>query len=277
MNIHVPNPRSGRNSTDMEILENPLEWLREFQDGWLSEFEKTGAIDWSLYSPPRNQSAPTSRGIDLANSRVILISTAGAYYPGKHNFFSSAHPLGDYTIRQIPSSIAPEDLTLSHPDLDREWAALDPQAILPLRLLSKMVREGKIGSLAPVFISYCGFQPHAIRIVKELVPSILNAVKLYSAHAALIIPTGQLSIPSAGLIARALEVNYIATTMTCWDADQARQTAPPRGTATRLPSSSPLGMPGNIEQQRRVLEATLDLLEHDAPTGIIELNEGLSS
>ena len=252
MNIHLSNPRTGRNTTEMEILENPLEWLREFQDGWLSEFEKSGNIDWSLYSPPKNQSAPTSRGIKLANSRLILISTAGAYYPGKHSFFSCAHPLGDYTIRQIPISGAPEDMALSHPDLDLGWTGLDPEIVLPLRLLRQMVTEGKIGSLAPVFVSYCGFQPHAIRIVKELVPSILKAVKQHNAHAALIVPAGQLSIQSAGLIARALEVNNIATTMTCWDADLARQTAPPRGTATRLPSSGPIGMPGDPDQQRRI-------------------------
>jgi len=277
MNIHLPNPRTGRNTTEMEILENPLEWLREFQNGWLSKFEKTGVVDWSLYAPPQNRSAPTSRGIDLANSRLILISTTGAYYPGRHNFFSSAHPLGDYTIRKIPISIAPEELAFAHPDLELGWIGLDSEVVLPLKSLRKMVAEGKIGSLAPVFLSYCGFQPHAIRIVKELVPSILAAVKQQRAHAALIVPAGQLSIQSAGLVARALEVNNIATTMTCWDGDQASLTAPPRGTATQLPSSSPIGMPGNAEQQRRVLEATLKLLERDAPTGVIDLDEGMTS
>ena len=42
-----------------------------------------------------------------------------------------------------------------------------------------------------------------------------------------------------------------------------------------LPSSGPIGMPGDPDQQRRILEATLNLLEQDAPTGIVELNEGM--
>jgi len=273
MNIHVPNPRTGRLITDMEVLENPLEWLRTFQDGWLSKLEKSGVIDWSLYNPPKNSTAPNSRGIKLANSRLMLISTAGAYFPGKHAFFNCAHPLGDYSIRQTPTVIALEELAISHPDLDLSYAEQDPEVLLPIRQLRQMVKEGKLGSLAPVFISYCGFQPHAIRIVKELVPAILRAVKQFNVHAALIVPAGKLSIQSAGLVARALEVNHIATTMTCWNGDMARESAPPRGTATHLPGSSPLGRPGDQEQQRRILDATLDLLEQDAPTGIIDLDE----
>ncbi len=271
MNIHFPNPRAGRQTTDMEILEKPLEWLQEFQDGWLSKFENSGAIDWSLYSPPRNHSAPNSRGINLSESRLMLITTAGAYREGKQVFFNSAHPIGDYTIRHVPISARVEDLAIAHPDLNLVYARQDSEVILPLNHLNQMVKEGVIGSLAPVFISYCGFQPHAIRIVKELVPAILKAVKQYHVHAALIIPAGTLSIQSAGLVARALEVNGIATTMTCWDGDLARQTAPPRGTATTLPSDSPIGLPGRSDQQRKLLETTLALLERDAPTGIVDI------
>ena len=274
MNIHFPNPRAGRQTTDMEILENPLEWLREFQDGWLSKFENSGAIDWSLYRPPRNQSAPNSRGVNLAESRLMLITTAGAYCSGKQNFFNSAHPLGDYSIRQVPISAHVEDLAIAHPDLDLAYADQDIEVILPLKHLNQMVKEGFIGSLAPVFISYCGFQPHAIRIVKELVPAILKAIKQYHVHAALIVPTGALSIQSAGLVARALEVNDIATTMTCWDGELARQIAPPRGTATTLPSDSPVGLPGRSEEQRKLLATTLSLLEMDAPTGIVDIEIG---
>jgi hypothetical protein len=272
MNIHLPNPRAGRHTTEMEILENPLEWLREFQDGWLSKLENTGAIDWSLYSPPQNQSAPNSRGIKLSESRLMLITTAGIYHPDKQDFFNSAHPIGDYTIRQVPTATPSADLSISHPDLDLSYANQDREVVLPLTHLAQMVQEGTVGSLAPIFISYSGFQPHAIRIVKELIPAILKAIKQYHVHAALIIPAGTLSVQSAGLVARALEVNHIATTMTCWNGDLARRTAPPRGTATTLPSDSPVGLPGNFIQQRRLLEATLSLLERDAPTGIIDLD-----
>jgi hypothetical protein len=68
-------------------------------------------------------------------------------------------------------------------------------------------------------------------------------------------------------------VNNIAATMTSWSAGLATSTAPPRITITKLPRGSTLGMPGDYAQQRRVLEATLTLLEQDAPLEKVRLNE----
>ena len=257
----------------MEILENPLEWLREFQDGWLSAYERSGEADWSLYVPPVNRSVPHSRGISLPDSRLILITTAGVYYPGCHEAFKHQTSLGDYSLREIPVATPLDRLTFSHPDLDEQSVRLDPQTLAPVKLLQEMVVKKELGSLAPVFLSYSGFQPHAIRIVKELVPQVLKAARAYGSHAALIVPVGRFSMQSAGLLARALEVNHIATVLTGWDRAQIEQTAPPRGTVTRLPSTSPIGVQKDVEQQRRVLKDTLALLEQHAPTGIHELDE----
>lgn len=44
-----------------------------------------------------------------------------------------------------------------------------------------------------------------------------------------------------------------------------RLTAPPRATLTQLDRGATLGRPGAPAQQRRVLEATLALLEKPAP------------
>lgn len=76
-----------------------------------------------------------------------------------------------------------------------------------------------------------------------------------------------------GLIARALEVNGIAATFTSWRNGLTRLTAPPRATTTNLNRGSTLGQPGDSAQQRRVLEATLALLEKDAPIEIVKLDE----
>ena len=61
--------------------------------------------------------------------------------------------------------------------------------------------------------------------------------------------------------------------MTSWSAGLAIPTAPPRITITKLPRGSTIGMPGDRAQQRRVLEATLGLLEQDAPIKMVRLNE----
>jgi hypothetical protein len=61
--------------------------------------------------------------------------------------------------------------------------------------------------------------------------------------------------------------------MTSWNSGLARLTAPPRVTVTKLMRGSPLGLPGDRAQQLRVLEATLGLLEQDAPVNIVYLEE----
>jgi hypothetical protein len=78
-----------------------------------------------------------------------------------------------------------------------------------------------------------------------------------------------------GLIARALEMEGIATTLTTWNAGVTRLTAPPRGTFTRLARGATLGKPHDTAQQRRVLEATLALLAEDAPVEIVRLDESV--
>ncbi len=276
MNIHLPNTGSFRSTTEMEILERPLEWLRAFQENWLLDYEKNGQPDWTRYTYPHNRLSPSSSGISLANSRLLLISTAGAYYPGVHKPFDQEKPLGDYTIRVIPTATPPEDLAFSNKDFDHRYVREDPQVLVPLRHLREMVAAGILGSLAPVFVSFSGYQPHAIRVVKELIPAILDVAKEHQVHAALIIPAGHLCIQSAGLVARALEVNHIVTTLTASDADMAILTAPPRVTTTFLPAGSALGMPGNTAQQLRVLGTTLKLLELKAPMEITYLNESPS-
>ena len=78
---------------------------------------------------------------------------------------------------------------------------------------------------------------------------------------------------SVGLIARALEMEGIATTLTSWRSGITRLAGPPRATFTKLARGSTMGQPGDTAQQRRVLEATLALLAQDAPIEPVILDE----
>lgn len=80
-----------------------------------------------------------------------------------------------------------------------------------------------------------------------------------------------------GLVARALELAGVATTLTSWNAGVTRLTMPPRATFTRLARGATLGRPGDSAQQRRVLEATLALLAQAAPITPEQLDERMES
>jgi len=76
-----------------------------------------------------------------------------------------------------------------------------------------------------------------------------------------------------GLIARALEQEGIATTLTSWNAGIIRGVKPPRATITALQRGMTLGHPHDAEQQKRILLQTLKLLEQDAPVDLLRLKE----
>lgn len=78
---------------------------------------------------------------------------------------------------------------------------------------------------------------------------------------------------SVGLLARALEEAGIATTMTSWMAGRMGAIKPPRATLTQLGAGMTLGHPGDAAQQRRVIQATLDLLAQPAPVPVVRIDE----
>jgi D-proline reductase (dithiol) PrdB len=180
---------SSHQETNMEILEDRDQWLQTFQAGWLKRYQETGEINWRIYNLPRHSQAPSGPGIDVSRSRLILISSAGAYLPHTQMRFDDTHDLGDYTIRLIPTNSAPEAISFAHTHYDHTAVNLDQQVLLPLAHLRDLVADGVIGELAPAAISFMGYQPIATRLVDETVPTILEAVAAQKADAALLVPS----------------------------------------------------------------------------------------
>jgi D-proline reductase (dithiol) PrdB len=172
----------------MEILEKREEWLAEFEVGWLAHYNETGETDWKLYPRPNNQSAPGTAGIDLSASRLMLISTAGAYLPDSQAPFEEPDRLGNYSIRTFPAAIPLETLAYSHTHYDHAAVEADQQVLLPLRHLDDMVAEGVIGDIAPSVISVMGYMPVLPRLIDETIPEIVDIAKEEDVRAALLVP-----------------------------------------------------------------------------------------
>ncbi len=172
----------------MEILENREEWLATFRAGWLAHFESTGQFDWSLYNRPRNSQAPAGPAVDPARSRLMLITTAGAYLRDSQPPFDDAHPLGDYTVRLWPGRTPFSALGLAHDHYDHQAVQQDPQVLLPLRHLEDLVSAGEIGALTDHVVSFMGYQPVVTRVLDETIPAVLRAAQAEAAEAALLVP-----------------------------------------------------------------------------------------
>ena len=172
----------------MEILENRQQWLTNFTEGFVAHYERTGELDWDLYHCPTNRVPPSGKGIDLSVSRLMMVSTAGAWLKGRQEPFDAAHPLGDYQVRLIPSSAPLGDLAFSHQHYDHAAVDQDPQVLLPLRHLDDLVSEGLIGELATSWVSYMGYQPDVTRAVDETAQAILESARSEHVQAVLLVP-----------------------------------------------------------------------------------------
>ena len=171
----------------MGIIENFEQWQTDYFEEWLPHYEKTGELVWLNYPRAHNRTAPAGPGIDLAQSRLLLISSAGGYLRDEQEPFDAANELGDYSIRTFPVNSPFERIAFAHEHYDHTAVNADPQVLLPLKHLQDMVTEGKIGALTAV-ISYSGYQPDVGRILNDTIPAILEAAQVEKAEGALLVP-----------------------------------------------------------------------------------------
>ncbi|MBZ0303177.1 MAG: glycine/betaine/sarcosine/D-proline family reductase selenoprotein B [Anaerolineae bacterium] len=172
-----------------DVFDNREAWAAHFAAGWLAYYQQTGETKWDLYEHPRNRTAVGRAGITLSQSRLLFISSAGAYLPDQQPPYDAPNPLGDYDIRLIPSSTPLDQIAYAHTHYDHAAVDADPQVLMPLRHLEALVREKKIGALTENMISFMGYQPDVIRVLDETIPPILRAAKEQQADAALLVPS----------------------------------------------------------------------------------------
>jgi hypothetical protein len=98
----------------VKVLEHREEWLETFRTGWLAYYRRTGEADWRRYNRPNNVTGIPGPGIDLSSSRLMLISSAGAYLSREQEPFDAENLLGDYTIRTLPVSASFDALDYAH-------------------------------------------------------------------------------------------------------------------------------------------------------------------
>lgn len=172
----------------MAILEDRAEWQAAFNSGWLAHYHATGQLDWKQYPRPRNTQPVAGQGIDLRQSRLLMVTTAGAYVPERQAPFDAPNPLGDYSLRTFPIWTTFDKIDYAHEHYDQAAVRSDPQVLLPLNHLDYMVAEGKIGMLADDVVSFSGYQPDCGRVIDELIPAIIQEAHRQQVQCALLVP-----------------------------------------------------------------------------------------
>jgi D-proline reductase (dithiol) PrdB len=261
----------------LEVIEHIDEWRKRFAD-WKHGAGASVRDDvGESYPYVKNKRAPflpARRALPMLN--LALISSAGAYIEGTEPFDLNA-PDGDVTFREIPTEIEAADLRFAARGYDPAAVNQDLNARAPLTRLFEFEHNGIIGQLNPVFWSFCGFIPDAARLVDEMLPKLVERVLRYEVQAALLVPASRLCHQSISLAARAIESAGIPTITLAVDKEIVESVRPPRAALWDGEFGSVAGRPNWPEQQRRVLDEALRLIEPMDQAGVRKLTIDLES
>lgn len=246
----------------METMERVNEWRDRF-GRWQQRHAASGKSDdvgddYPYVENKRAPFIPARRALPMLN--LALITSAGAYIDGTDPFDVSA-PGGDMNFREIPVEVEAEDIRYSARGYDPTAVTEDMNALIPIERLFEFESNGIIGQLNPVFWSFCGFIPDAVRMTQEMLPKLVERIRRYEVQAALLIPASRLCHQSIALAARAIELAGIPTMMLAVEREIIEMTRPPRAGYYKGEFGQVAGRPNWPEYQRRLLDESLRWIE----------------
>jgi D-proline reductase (dithiol) PrdB len=193
----------------------------------------------------------------LKDCKVAFI-TAGGIHQKTQTPFNTA---GDFTYREIPSTISTDDLMVTHGGFDNSDINKDVNAMFPLDRLRELVKAGFIGSLADTMYGFMGGGGNVDKFRNETGPAI--AANLKKQDVDVVVCTGGCGTchRSAVIVERACEEAGMSTIIIAALPPIARQQGAPRISAPHVPIGSNAGEPNNKPQQTAILKETLELVE----------------
>ena len=117
--------------------------------------------------------------------KLGVLSTSGAYVAGQLAF----HYKDDTSIREIAIDTPVEQLRFSHLTENYLVAARrDPDCIVPLSALRRLLREGIVGQIANNVLSCMGGIYSQRRVRDELIPAVADTFTAQDVDAVLLVP-----------------------------------------------------------------------------------------
>ncbi len=235
------------------LTSQPLETLRAGYS-WIKALESRHR-GWHLYAL---EGFPfTLPTLELAESRVCLVSLAGVYRKGQKPFNTS------------PGVVPPQLRSMRFRD---RGANEDINCVFPLARLHELEEEAFIGECAAVHYSLMGYVPEVEPILETTVKEIIPRLDDQEVDAVVVSGGCALSHQSAGLIQREIEEAGIPTVGVSVCPDITYHLQVPRAVALRFPMGNPFGSSMDASMQSRVLRDALSLLHAvQAPGEIVHL------
>lgn len=199
----------------------------------------------------------------LAQSRVVLITTAAPFRPDKGDQGPGAPYNAAAKFFEVYSYDASQDhdLRISHIAIDRtHTTAEDPGTYFPLSELRRAAARGRIGAVAARFHGLPTDRSQQ-KTIDVYCTEIAVRCRKDGADAAILVPNCPVCHQSVSLCARELERAGIATVIMGCAKDIVEHVGVPRLLFSDFPLGNAAGRPRDTASQRETLEHALALLE----------------
>ncbi len=140
------------------------------------------AFRWRAAAEPSSRNPP---GRPLAELRVALVTSAGAYLKGQDRFDLGDD--GDPSYRVIPAEST--RLRFAHGGYDTRRAYQDPDVVFPLRTLHQLAAAGTVRSVAPRAFSFMGYIPDTEPLLHDSGPTVARALLADAVDLVLLVPS----------------------------------------------------------------------------------------
>ena len=143
---------------------------------------------YAEYPPYRwvvNEDAPwTPLAKPLNRCRVALLGSGGVHHLAQLPF----HTRDDTSYREIPKSVAVEELRVSHFGYRTDDAVKDPNCVFPIERMRELERDGIIGELADPTYSFTGGIYSASKVRNVVAPEFIEKFKEHVVDVLFLVP-----------------------------------------------------------------------------------------
>ncbi len=124
----------------------------------------------------------------LSEARMALVTTAGLHTPQQKSFDQVT--IGDSSFREIPNTIATEDLIESHnsSSFDHAGVEADRNLVFPLDRFRELIERGTIGELNHRHFSFVGSILNPRKLIKETAPEVARCLRADKVNAVFLTP-----------------------------------------------------------------------------------------
>jgi D-proline reductase (dithiol) PrdB len=160
-------------------------WIREARA--LLEAHQYGVAFKTYPFPAFDQTPWTPFAIPLTTARLGVVTTAGLYRRGIDPLFADTAE-GDPRVLAFPSGVDVKALDVAHSHIPEDLVREDVNVVLPLDHLRSLVREGRLGALAPRIFSLVGYRTRADEVAQETAAAIAAAMAEDGVTLGLVVP-----------------------------------------------------------------------------------------